>query len=251
MLLALAALFTGCVHTPPPPADPAVQTSQTRARQLLRTLAERNPELDTFKGVGRIRWQRGRESLTARMAWVGAAGGRLRVEWFSIAGQTLVRLVDDGEKLAIRSRQPERYFKARSKGFNLEKILSVPVGTDDIFAVLAGRLRIHDFHHARWLSSQGGDSADALLLLRRYGRRVQKIYIDADHRRLLGWDLFGADGSVCLRVRIAADQTVETFQLPRCLTISGRQNHRLELTVDRHWVNIPLETGVFSLPESE
>jgi hypothetical protein len=132
--------LTGCSGLRTASSTVAEDTSADRA--LLADLMQRNGSLKTFKGIGRANVQKDETEYFVRLAWAGAAPGKLRVEMIGAPGQPKLGFSSDGQWLYYTdpddAEDPVK--KRAAKNPDLKNVLMIPVTSTEIVDLLSGRI---------------------------------------------------------------------------------------------------------------
>lgn len=231
-------LVTGCARLIQPPED------QPRARALLKIYAEANHDLDRFKGLGHVHLAVPDLNMAGRLAIAAEPPDKLRLEWLSALGQPLLRLAADGQIMAIFSSQTSQVRELKQTDTVLERIVHIPITIESLLSVLAGRMPIYDYSAAQIL--QESDTHMVVALKDRWSAVLATVKVDLQARRISRFTVFGADGSVRYRINWLHWQRVQGYLLPHEMEIDSSDVHRMKLTMDRYWCNVPLPEGIFS-----
>jgi outer membrane biogenesis lipoprotein LolB len=229
--------FTGLT----PPAD----DRQIEARDKLSALKRSNAGIESFKGIGTIQYLENGKFQTVRAAWVGTVPDKIRIEALGASGQPVVRLATDGKWLYLNSFYPQRFYKRRSKK-KLGKLLPVPITTDALISLLIGRAPVYDYHT---LSMEPNNAAYGSLfeLKGRWQGVTQKIYLDKTNTTVLKVEMFDLNGRLAYAAELDRRKTLSGFSIPFRLRLFNTEQLVFTLTVERCWVNITVETAVFTL----
>lgn len=242
-------LISGCaslgvVEEPAgPPEDPA---AMAEALNLVEALKTANSGLTSMKGLGRLTVRHGdRLQVDERMAWVGAPPLRLSVVLFA-AGFPALRMAGDGEWLYYQDGQeagaPVK--RIRSSDPDLERILSIPIQSSDIIALISGRLPIKEHDSVRLLPVSAGRGY-ALQLLK--GRRVrQNIFFDDAKSAARQTQVFDS-GRLLYQADFVEMQRVGRYKVPQRLVISNEAGTSVQLLVERFWADVPVSPEMFVL----
>ncbi len=224
---------------------PKIDEHQIEAEQKLSVLVQSNAGLVSFKGIGRIQYIDNTRVQTVRAAWAGVVPDRIRIEALGASGQPVIRLAADGTWLYMNSFYPQRFYKTRSKK-KLGKLLPIPITTDALIALLAGRAPAYDFHT---LSLQPGrtENGPFFILRGRWGGVAQKIYPDPTGTRVVKVETFNPGGGLAYRAQMIDWKTVSGFSLPFGLRLFKNEQAVFGLTVERYWLNVPVEPSLFTL----
>jgi len=213
---------------------------------LLSKIQNTNSNLKTFKGIGSIHFGTGGQRQKARAAWVGAMNAKLRIEILSISGQPAASLADDGKWFYLHLHQKQRFHKKRSTGNNLKSFFSIPVETQDVVDLLAGRVPIRN-HHQVSIVANPSQEGYILILSKRWRGEIERIYLDKEKSRIDKIEILGNQGSIAYRVHFAGRQTVDGFVIPASLVITNTKGDRLKIEIERFWTNVAVSPSMFVL----
>ena len=104
---ACAGLFQWAAHKP---VDEQRTAELNEARKLLATLEERNRNLQTFKGIGRLKLRQAGNVLSIRLAWIGSYPDKLRITVMNVVGQPTASLATDGRFLYMVSHSKREFY---------------------------------------------------------------------------------------------------------------------------------------------
>lgn len=251
--------------------QPKSVASLSETRELISLLENTNSKLKTFKGVGRITiWKKGKKDLTGRLAWIGLTPDNFRIALQSVSGQPVASLANDGEWIYIFSHAQSQYVKQRSTNFVMKKLFSVPIKSNDIVNILAGRVPVikHNSaivikdtpgHHTpddlmfqeteRYDLDESGGSGDGyvLVLKKRWGRICEKIYLETNKRDVRKVEIFDIDGALAYRAEFISMQRIKGHDVPVRLVLSGGDGSGFQLDIERYWANAPVSPSIFVL----
>ncbi|MEA1945847.1 MAG: hypothetical protein U9N83_00935 [Thermodesulfobacteriota bacterium] len=266
-------LFSSCSSiTSRIPEKPGDLKALSEARELISYLKNQNLHLKTFKGVGRITfWENEKKDLTTRVAWVGSVPDRLRIALRSVTGQPVVSFASDGQWLYLVNHTRGKFYKQRSRNSTMKRFFSIPVKSDDIVNILAGRVSVINFDSAvviknsppggrpnvtsnrhTALSSQEKPCAHEdgyiLVLKRGWGNICQKIYLDANRKQVRKVENFYFDGDLKYRTEFKKMQDIEGYRVPSRLVLSTHDGFGFQLDIDRYWTGVSVSPSLFVLP---
>ncbi len=249
-LLAAVAL-AGCAGLPAPataPGDEAQEAAgRAEARSILESLQKRNERLKTFKGVGRLTVRKGgKVQMDERIAWIGADPLKLSVVLFA-SGFPAVRMASDGERLYYQDGQdPSAAVKTiRSSDPDLQRLLSIPIQTSDIIALLCGRIPIREHRTARVQPLQSG-GGHVLLLSKAWGVH-QKIFLDEKRSEVRQSEVYDASGALVYQANFLEMQLVGGYRVPLRLVVTGAEEAVVQLVVEKYWADVPVAPSMFVL----
>jgi hypothetical protein len=269
-------LFSSCsTITSRIPEKPGDLKASSQAAELISYLKNQNLHLETFKGVGRITFMENKKKhLTTRVAWVGSIPDRLRIVLRSISGQPLASFASDGQWLYFMDHTRGKFYKRRSVNSTMDRFFAIPVTSDDIVNILAGRVSIDHYDSVAVIknSSSGGrspETSDAqtlvsthkdscayedgyiLVLKKGWGNTCQKIYLDADRKQVCMVENFYLTGGLKYRAEFKEMQDIEGYRVPSRLVLSTPDGFGFQLDVDRYLVGVSVSPSLFVLTPPE
>ena len=225
---------TGMVSTQP--------AADRQAENLIRSLAGRESEPASVKGIGELRLRTPSRLRVARMAWITASGGRIRVEVLGPGGQPVLSLAADGRKVTGMIHDQGRFFAYASADPNLRRMVDVPIRASHLAALLMGRVPVVDYRSAAVETAADGGSLK--LALKRWWRLRQAIYMDTDTREPLRVEFYDTDGTLIYDAVFEEMQTVGQYRIPRVLTLTG-SGASLRLKTSRVWTDVAVSPEMF------
>jgi len=242
LVLFLAVVSIYACH---PRISPDLGKPTTNAERLLSKLYERNKSLKTFKGIGRIRIWNASGSQSARMAWLGEVGGRLRVEILGPSGRPLMKLAYDGAYLYHYSMDGEGVEKHKARNPGLGHVIDVPVSIRELVFFLGGRFPV--YAHGRVQLRQTGPSrTDQLLLRRPWCGVIEKIALTQDHTAVESVSIYDW-GGLSYRARLSEYRKRGDFSIPGRILISNGESAGFEIRINRYWPNVDVKDRQFSI----
>ena len=229
------------------PFDSEIPDDLLEARNLLSMLENKNCKLKTFKGIGKITfWKNDKKGIITNAAWVGSKPDMLRIAMRNVSGQPIVTFASDGRWLYFVSHAKQRYYKKRSTKSNLKKFISIPIKAGDILSLLAGRIPVykHEFEARRKEDAKDGY---LLVLKKRWGNIIEKIYIDGNKNNVRKVEVFDDTGSLLYSAVFERMQTINGYDVPLRLVFSGGNGNRFQLDIQRYWADISVSPSVFVL----
>ena len=217
------------------------------ARRLLAKLNDINPSLSSFKGIGKIKiWHPDRPTINERVAWIGASPESLRLEVL-ISGRSVIKFSTDGSHmyfLDLREAEPS-LTKIRTIVPNLKHIASLPVKVREVIHLLAGRPPLVDHSNVHLIKDMAGDGF--ILVLEKWWRIVEKIYLSHDMSRIEKVELFKDNRRLRYRVVFNRMQDVQGYHVPDQMTITDEKGAGLVLDIDRYVADITANPSLFIL----
>ncbi len=213
---------------------------------LLLKIQNTNSNLKTFKGIGSIHFGTGGKRQKARAAWIGAMNAKLRIEILSISGQPAASLANDEKWFYLHLHQKQRFHKKRSTGSNLKTLFSIPVETQDVVDLLAGRVPIRSHHQVSMVANRSQEGY-ILILSKRWHGEIERIYLNKEKSQIDKIEILGNQGSIAYRVRFEKRHIVDGFVIPASLDITNSEGDRLKIEIERFWTNVAVSPSMFVL----
>lgn len=248
----LLAFFSGCSglsRDKLPPSDAALTAE---AQAVLAHLSRRNAGLKNFKGKGQIKvWQKGRLKFREKVYWVGSEPGKISIVLL-IGGYPAVKMASDGKWFyyyEVGEKDPI-YKKIAASDASLKRIISIPIQTDDVLSLMAGRVPIRD-HRRAILAQQDGKPGYVLVLEKHWWGVTEKIYLDQTKTRARQVEFYRRSGSLIYRARFEQMQTINGYRVPARLSITNGTDADFELDVNAYWTDVAVTPSMFVLPPPE
>ena len=214
-------------------------------QNLLSVFQNKNNNLKTFKGIGKIKLWNKNLSHTVRVAWLGEEPEKLRIGIMSIAGQPAASVASNGQFLYFVSHVLHQFYKKEEKDPNLREILSLPVKFRDIIAILRGCIPVREFNSLSMEKNMSGNGY-VLILKKRWGNIVEKIFTDESRTRIFKIELFDTE-ELSYRVEFDNFQDIKGFQIPFDLKFSNNAGEGFQFYIERYWSNIGIAPSKFVL----
>ena len=221
------------------------------ARQLILALQEKNTDLKTYKGKGRVTfWKKNKKDLITGAAWVGSDPNRLRFALRSITGQPLISFSNDGKWLYFLSHTRNQFYKKRSTDSNLKRFTTISIKSIDMVSILAGRIPIYK-HKDATVIKNSLDDGYVLVLKKGWGKILEKIYLDENKKNVRKVELFGQNGVLAYRVELSEMRDVDGYQIPFRLFFSNEDDLAFQLDINRYWADVSVSPSVFKMAPPE
>lgn len=249
-LLFLAAgmtLICGCAFLRDAPKAPEIDTE---TRTLMDRLTLRNAELETFKGMGTVRFNpRTPNRRTARVAWIGKGPDKLRFSILSIGGMPTTTMAADGEYFFMASHAPKDFHKSRSANPSLKKLIGLDLTAREVIQFLKGQVPLRKYEMASTAAAPR-TGARILILSDRRGRALQKVHFGPDNETPAKVEMFDASGRIVYTLQFSNIIDIGGFAVPFQIDIADRED-RMLLEVERYWTQTEAPPSAFMLIESE
>ena len=224
------------------------------AQNLLDKLQQQNSSLISFKGIGNITLQRsGIIYINERMAWISARPLRFSIV-ILVSGHPVLKLSGDGKWLFYHNPYDKEnaYRKLRSNNPILKQLIPVPLKASDFIALMAGCIPIPTHHSVELVSGLNG--GDDMLVLKKWWRIRQKIYLDQHGKYPYKMEVFDGKGVLSYGVQLEQIETVDGYTIPMKLTIHTNEKGEpvtCQLVIDRYWPNVSVSSSTFVLSAPE
>ncbi len=225
------------------------QQAPPEVSRFLSILEQRNDAVNSFKGIGKISfWDSGR-SRTSRAAWLGAADGRLRIEFLGLPGQPVAKFIFDGNQYSFLSQMDQQSYSETCSDPNLKQVTGVSINVSEVIEYLAGGVPVYE-HDSVLLEQeepgeQVGSGGKFVLIFRKYWLGVvEKIFFNEfviEKVEIFRW------GKKAYQVEFKDIRTVNEHQVPFHLVITNGDDQGFSFTVDRHWADINVLPSTFTI----
>jgi outer membrane lipoprotein-sorting protein len=210
-----------------------------------------NRTLTSFKGIGKIRIRSSdRAPVNERVAWVGSAPEKLRIAVVS-AGRPVLTIAADGRHLyVVDPNDPRNTFtKISTQDADLQRLLTIPLKSSDVVTVLSGRVPIAAHGSASLVRDT--DGSGNILVLRRWWRVVEKIFLDDSLEEVQTVEMYDLGGGLRYRVNFRRMQEVDGYRVPRRLEINREDGSSLRLDIERYFAGVAVTPELFVIEPPE
>ncbi|MBU4343884.1 MAG: DUF4292 domain-containing protein [Proteobacteria bacterium] len=217
------------------------------AANLLLSLKNKNNELKTFKGTGKVTfWEKGKKGLISNIAWVGSEPDKIRFAMRSLSGQPVASLACDGTWLYFLSHNDQRFYKKPSKNSTLKKFISIPIRSSDIVSILAGRIPVAE-HDSAMIKKNRSKDGYLLVLKKDWQNVVEKIYLDETRTTVRKIEMFDLNGLLLYRAEFIGMQNINSYPVPSRLFFSGANGDGFQLNINGYRADVSISPSVFVL----
>jgi len=228
-----------------PPSDAWLQTP---AGKMLQEVLTPNSGVDAIKGLGRIKmWQDGQLS-TFRALWIGRQPDQFRLEVLADTGQPLISFASDGRRFYLLSYSDNRLYNRKASENGLKRIISIDMTVADLLNLLSGRLPIQQGGDVRF--DEGGDAGPALIVEGKACRCIETVFLDASRGTVRAFERRERNGKLLFRAIFEKSGETDGFQMPVSMTIYDDDGAKIQIAVERCWVNPVLTEDQFILDAS-
>ena len=250
LILGIGALvfFPGCSTLPTGPLPlPVLNMS---AERVVENISGFNDGLETFQGVGQFRLHGKTGLLSARAAWIGDKNGKLRIDVLGPGGRSQASFAADGNWFYAITHNPLQFHKQHARNANLNRLISIPLKTDDLHTLLAGKIPVRPHHSVSVRRDRSGIGV-VLALKRRWGGIVEKIFMDDTGSTVRKIEIFTIGGTLAYSVIFQGYRTVQGFHIPLKLMISDAEAVTFDLDIQKFNPDIKFADSAFVLEPPE
>jgi len=223
---------------------------EPEAGRLLSALKDKNRNIKTFKGTGRMTFSgKNRDLISADIAWVAEDKDKISLVLRDILGRPLASLAVDGEWIYFFSHADNIFYKKHSDNASLEGFISMPVKIKDVILLLSGRVPVYEFDSAVVAGAENGRCI--LVLKKKWSGIAEKIYFGRDCQDAAGIEIFGTGGDLIYRASFEGEKKVEEYYIPSRLVVSNDTGDYLMLDIERYWADMPVSRSAFMLNPPE
>lgn len=239
-------LVQGCTYL----ISGSIQETREEAYEVLAKINNINAQLLYFKGLGSVRLTRNGHLQTARAAWAGSMPHQLRMEIKAVSGQPLIGIANDGQYFYVALYPENKFFKKPSDSDILKRFLSLPIKSDMLLELLAGRIPIMPYDIAI-LEPGDDDKYQVLLLKKRWHGLVEKIYFEKQHFKIIKIEIYKDSFEPACKIELQAVQKIKQYNIPHRLIIDNLSGDSLHLKIDRYWPDVEINPLIFKLKPPE
>jgi len=219
---------------------------EPEAGRLLSALKDKNRNIKTYKGTGRMTFSgKNRDLISADIAWVAEDRNKISLTLRDILGRPLASLAADGEWIYFVSHADNTFYKKHSDNAGLEGFISVPVKIKDVILLLSGRVPVYEFDSAAVAGAENGRCI--LVLKKKWSGVTEKIYFGRDCQDAAEVEIFGTGGDLIYRASFEGEKDVKEYHIPSRLVISNDAGDYLRLDIERFWADVPVSRSAFVL----
>lgn len=248
LLIVMAICLSACGSLTTTKPGPEISAEADEPQVLLAEVKDRNTTLKHFKGIGKIKLrQNGKTLIDERIAWIGSEPSKLSLVVL-VSGFPAIKMASDGKWLYYleSGREETVYKKMRADDPSLKRLISIPIRTSEIVAILAGRIPLRE-HHSLRLDLPESGSGPVLELKNRWWGVLQKLYFDETKKQLHQVEFFNKMGSLEYRVKFENMKTNNGYRIPHRLHLSNDEGVDVLFRIDRFWANIEVSPSMFVL----
>lgn len=241
--LFLILLTAACASVEKPPPSAVSRMEAGKAESLLARIQEANKTMSPYKAIGRIGVDDDSGSWSVRAAWLGAPGGRFRVEAMGLSGQPFVKVICGPDLCSFHFPEGGEVRRRDTGRRSLGRLAGVDIDVDDLALLLGGGVPIADHDSVAAYQTLGGGSM--LVLKKRFSGTVQRIRFSTDPVSVREVEMFAWQGTA-YRAEISEVRSVDGRNMPFELQISDPEGNRLSVSVERCWADAAVPARAFS-----
>ncbi len=223
-----------------------VSQNKDEALRLLSTVENTNKNLETFKGIGNFKLITKNKSLHTRAAWIGTNKGYFRIEIFGFPGQSAATYSHDGRYSYMYIHLEDRFYIINDVNPSLEKILTIPITSNDLNSFLSGKIPIYDYDVNHMQVKLSGNVYELHLKQGCFGNR-EKIYVDEHTKYIQKVEIFNQFGSLIYCAELRMMKTVNGHIIPFDIKISNNDDNYLHISMEKYWTDIDIPLSSFTL----
>ena len=237
VLVVLSMVFLNhCAWLVAPPAD------DQAARQLMNSLAARNAGLEQVKGLLNLRLEAKGRVLTGRAGWAAAVPDRLRIEWLNMMGQPVASLAGDGQTLTIHNYHENTIHHLRQSRSVLDQLIHLPIGIEDLVAVLVGRPLMPAYVAAQ--EKPLNEDERTIVLKNRWHMPLTRFWFNGAGE-LLRQEVYEPDGALRYRLKWLAWNKSGAYTVPKKVLVETDSGDTLTLSMERFLPNAQFQPETF------
>ena len=237
-LLALLTLATGCA--PPKPSTDPFQ--DTKAMAMAMAAREKNKDIITTKGQGRLTLMLSHGLERFRLAWAAQAPNRLRLTLLSSA-HPVETIAASGEWVSIISHTGRHKPQTTpSTDPDLSPYINLPVRLSDMINILLGKFPLHPFDRAWFVPGK----SRVVRTSQNFSSLVQEIQFN-DDEKIAVLSLLEKGKSMVLCIEYLRYQAQDGRVIPETMRLTDKDGNSLELTLSRIQPNAEVKPSVFRL----
>ena len=222
--------------------------SKTAESEVLRSeLSHRNASLRTFKGTGKVIIFQNGKSYSSKVAWLGSAPEKLRVELFGSPGQPKIGFSCDGKWLYYydHNDKTEPVKRIPTSDSGLQRFISIKITSKDIVSILSGRIPEYKYHSSEILKAKSREGY-VLVLHKKWWMGSQKIYLGANRQKIESVEMYSGT-SLVYRIEFNGVQSVKSYHIPKRIVVTNGEGNRFQLDIKRFWADAAVSSDLFVL----
>jgi len=224
-----------------------VQSKTVESEILLSALSHRNDSLRTFKGTGKVNIVKNGNSYTSKVAWLGSAPEKLRIELIGSPGQPKIGFSCDGQWLYYYDHKDKAKPVKRipTSDSSLRQFTSITITSRDVVSMLSGRIPEYEYHSSEIKKEKSSDGY-VLVLYKKWWMGSQKIYLAANRREIEKIEIY--NGNILIyRIEFRGMQSIKSYNIPKRVIVTNSEGNRFQLDIERFWADAAVSPDLFIL----
>ncbi len=224
-----------------------IHSKTAESEILLSALSHRNDSLRTFKGTGKVNIVKNGKSYTSKVAWLGSAPEKLRIELIGSPGQPKIGFSYDGQWLYYYNHKDKAKPVKRipTSDSSLRRFTSISITSRDVVSLLSGRIPEYEYHSSEIKKAESSEGY-VLVLYKKWWMGSQKIYLAANRWKIERIEIY--NGNILIyRVEFRGVHSVKSYHIPKRLIITNSEGNRFQLDVERFWADVAVSENLFIL----
>lgn len=232
LCLCLLATVAGCVRRAP------LSSQSQDPAPLLQQLDEAERRVATLKADGKLTVKSPQGSGTLNVSIEAGAPGRVHLESYDFFNRPVAQLISDGSVFGLYQVTAATYYDGPATAANLRLFTQVPLGPEELVAILLGRAP----RFARGHTTARTDGSGAVLV-QEDGERRQTLKLDGRSGRVTELVREGTDG---FQLTFEDERALGSFTFPRRMQLVAHGGQTsLDLRYQEPSVNVPLAAEEF------
>lgn len=246
-LMAACCLLCHCSIRPPGALTPGGDLIDPQARRLLEAVLAANQDLESIKGIGRVKLLLDNQQDTFRAVWGGRQPDLFRLDVLVLTGQPFLSFASDGDRIYLLSYSENKLYRRKATGSGLKRIISIDITVSDFLDLISGRIPAELQQESRVRLEEDEGSGPRLVLYGGGREYIDTIFLDVDRSTVREFERRERSGGLLYRVVFETWGETDGFRLPEIITIQDDGGRMIRLDVARTWVNPVLTDEQFVL----
>ena len=247
-LVAACLFLCHCSARAPIPVSVENDAARARAESMLASVLAVNANLESTKGIGRVKLQLDGQLDIFRAAWIGKQPDRLLLTVLSPTMQPVSSFSCDGERIYLLSYYDNKLHSWRATENGFKRIVGIDITVGDLLDLISGRLPVRETESVRLVES--ADSGPLLVLDGKGKTCIETISLDTDRTTVREFERRERGGKLLFRVLFEKLKETDGFRLPESLTVQDDNGNMIHIAIERTWVNPELTDDQFVLKAS-
>ncbi len=238
LIVTLSFITNGCIHS-----SKRTFTADKQTQEILSSIQSINTELNTFKGIGSVKLLKDDQESSFRLAWAGEKPDKLRLI-ILVSGKKLESFAANENSFFLKSYTGAHGFiKQNSSNTSLEKLVSIPIKTNEIISLLSGKIPLKSYKYADTIISP--DNQNFIIELSRpWWGVVERLFLDSK-KNITGFEILKY-GKPLYSVSFSNFKEVNNFKLPFKILIES-ENASCIIKFSNYYTNPDVDPSMFTL----